>query len=382
MIKYSFIIPVKAINDYIREAVPKILAMETRRVGSDRNDLTRNDSARDDYEIIIYPDEINNETWPKTRQIATGHCGPAVKRTRAIKDASGEILIFIDDDAYPEQNFLDILDRDFTDEKVKAVGGPALTPPDDSFWAKVSGAVFLSSLSGGNPERYVPLGAKRNVKDWPSVNFSIRKEVFAELNGFDSEFWPGEDTKLCFDLIKKYPDGIIYEPELIAYHHRRPGLGKHLKQIAGYGVHRGFFAKRYPETSGKSTGRNLKYFYFIPSTFLLFVIFGVVIGLLGAINSFWFIGGQNAANNSILVGQTGAIVRDTGFYKIIWELYLIGWGIYLLALIKALSDIRRYEKNILIALNAIYYIFLTHLVYGYNFLKGLILIKNLKSKLR
>ncbi|MFA4999786.1 MAG: glycosyltransferase [Patescibacteria group bacterium] len=341
MIKNSFIIPVKAINDYIREAIPKILAI-----------------GRDDYEIIIYPDEINDETWPKTRQIATGHCGPAEKRTRAIKDAVGEILVFIDDDAYPANDFLEILDENFKNEKVKAVGGPALTPPDDSFWAKVSGAVFLSALSGGNPERYVPIGASRLVNDWPSVNFSIRKAVFAELGGFASEFWPGEDTKLCLDLIKKYPDGIIYDPKLIAYHHRRPGLKKHLKQIAGYGVHRGFFAKKYPETSCR-----LK--YFIPSLFLLFVIFAIVFSIAASFAAL-------SGNQSFFENQIFLILRG---------LILGGGALYLLALVKSLLDIRRYEKNILIALNAVYYIFLTHLVYGYNFFKGLI-IKNLKSKLR
>jgi len=325
MIKYSFIIPVKAINDYIRESIPKILEIK-----------------REDYEIIIYPDEITADTWPYTKQIATGHVGPAIKRSRAINEASGDILVFIDDDAYPTANFLDVLDLDFQDEKIKAVGGPALTPKDDSFWQKVSGAVFLSSLSGGYPERYAPSGAKRIVTDWPSVNFSIRKETFAALNGFDSEFWPGEDTKLCLDLIKKYPDSILYDPELIAYHHRRAGLKKHLKQVGGYGLHRGFFAKKYPETS-------FKFKYFIPSSFLAFVV-------LGAILSF--------------------------FSRIIFDLYLIGWALYLVALVKALTDISKHEKNILIALNAVYYIFLTHLVYGFRFLQGFIFTKNLKSKLR
>jgi GT2 family glycosyltransferase len=325
MIKYSFIIPVKEINDYIRQAVPKILTI-----------------ARDDYEIIIYPDQASGEKWNKTRQISTGHVGPAVKRNLAIRDASGEFLIFIDDDAYPEQNFLEILDEDFLNDKIKAVGGPAVTPASDSFWQKVSGVVFLSSLSGGNPERYIPLGQKKNVDDWPSVNFSIRKEIFAELKGFDSEFWPGEDTKLCLDLIKKYPNSILYDPALIAFHHRRSGLAKHLKQISGYGLHRGFFAKKYPETSFK-----LK--YFIPSLLLLFIIFGAALSF---------------------------------FSPIIFKLYLLGWLIYIIVLIKAFWDIHHYEKKSLIILNAVYYIFLTHLVYGFYFIKGIVFTKNLKSKLR
>ena len=193
MIKYSFVIPVKEINDYIRETIPKLLEME-----------------RNDFEIIVYPDEITDDTWPKTRQIASGPVGPARKRNLAIRDAKGEILIFIDDDAYPKSNFLEILGKDFEDENIVAVGGPAITPAKSNFWQRVSGATFLSSLSGGFPERYRPMGKKKFVADWPSVNLSIRKNAFEELGGFGGDYWPGEDTKLGFDLAdeKKRADSL------------------------------------------------------------------------------------------------------------------------------------------------------------------------------
>lgn len=325
MIKYSFIIPVKAINEYIREAVPNILKID-----------------RDDYEIIIYPDETAPDIWPKTRQIRTGHCGPAEKRTRAINDAEGEIIIFVDDDAYPEGDFLDRLDEDFRDPSITAVGGPAITPQHDSFWQKVSGAVFLSSLSGGSPERYVSIGKKRLVDDWPSVNLSMRKESFASLGGFDCEFWPGEDTKLCLNIIKRLKGKILYDPALIVYHHRREGLWRHMKQVAGYGLHRGFFAKKYPETS-------LRIKYFVPSFFLLFVSIG-----------------------------TAAVLFDSSLLP--W--YGVLWALYGLALIKSAIDIYRYERNLAIVFHALYYIFFTHLSYGFAFLRGLVWTRNLKSKLR
>lgn len=325
MIKYSFVIPVKGINEYIRESVPKILTIQ-----------------RDDFEVIIYPDESTDEAWPKTRQIATGHVGPAQKRDLAVRDAKGEILIFIDDDAYPQSNILDILDKEFRNETVGAVGGPAITPPNDSFWQKVSGAVFLSSLSGGNPERYVSVGKRRFVNDWPSVNLSMRKHLFEKIGGFDSKFWPGEDTKLCLDLIYKTGTKIIYNPDVIVWHHRREGFLRHLKQIAGYGIHRGFFAKKYPKTSFK-----LK--YFIPSFFLCFVV-------IGGITSF--------------------------FSEFVLKLYLLGWGAYVLALLKAFFDIYRHEKNPMVVFHATYYIFFTHLVYGLRFIQGFIFTENLRSKLR
>ena len=325
MIKYSFIIPVKEINDYIRESVPKILEIQ-----------------RDDFEIIIYPNEVTNETWDRTRQIASGPGGPAMKRSLAMRDAQGEILVFVDDDAYPENNFLDILDEDFKDETVVAVGGPAVTPKNNTFLQKVSGAVFLSSLSGGFPERYAPIGKRKFVDDWPSVNLSVRKKSFSEVNGFDSEFWPGEDTKLCLDLINKTKGRILYNPNLIVWHHRREGLTRHLKQVGRYGIHRGFFAKKYPRTS-------LRFKYFLPSFFFLFVFLG------------WL---------TVLVSP------------FLFKLYLLGWAVYLIALLKAFFDILKYERNVLVALYSLYYIFLTHLVYGFRFLQGFLFTRELKSKLR
>ena len=300
------------------------------------------DLQRDDFEIIIYPNEVTNETWDRTRQIASGPGGPAIKRSLAMRDAQGEILVFVDDDAYPENNFLDILDEDFKDETVVAVGGPAVTPKNNTFLQKVSGAVFLSSLSGGFPERYAPIGKRKFVDDWPSVNLSVRKKSFSEVNGFDSEFWPGEDTKLCLDLINKTKGRILYNPNLIVWHHRREGLTRHLKQVGRYGIHRGFFAKKYPRTS-------LRFKYFLPSFFFLFVFLG------------WL---------AVLVSP------------FLFKLYLLGWAVYLIALLKAFFDILKYERNVLVALYSLYYIFLTHLVYGFRFLQGFLFTRELKSKLR
>ncbi|MFA5358741.1 MAG: glycosyltransferase family 2 protein [Patescibacteria group bacterium] len=325
MIKYSFIIPVKEINDYIQETVAAILKI-----------------SRDDYEIIIYPDVATSDVWLKTRQIATGHVGPAQKRSLAINDAASEILVFVDDDAYPQADFLDKLDDDFSSAEVVAVGGPAITPASDGFWQKVSGAVFLSKLSGGFPERYAAVGVKHFVDDWPSVNLSVRKTDFSAVGGFDSVYWPGEDTKLCIDLIKKAKGKILYDPALICFHHRRDGFFRHLKQIGNYGLHRGFFVKKFPQTS-------LKLKYFFPGFFLLFVLVGALFSL---------------------------------YSPFFLKLYILGWLVYVLILVKALLEISKYEKNWSILLNSLYYIFFTHIFYGIRFIQGLIFTRDLKSKLR
>lgn len=323
--KYSFVIPVKKINDYIKGSIPKLLSLPG-----------------DDFEILVYPDEMTEDVWPKTRQIASGAVGPAQKRNMAIRDAKGEILIFIDDDAYPKDDFLSILNKDFQEENIVAVGGPAITPKESNFWQKVSGATFLSSLSGGFPERYRSVGKKKFVADWPSVNLSIRKYVFEELGGFAGDYWPGEDTKLGFDLLTKKNVMILYDPELIVFHHRREGLTKHIKQISAYGLHRGYFAKTFSKTS-------LGWRYFMPSIFVLFIVIGGVLAF---------------------------------FSKIFLQIYIFGWIIYFVAILNAFYDIYKHERNILVTLAASYYIFLTHIFYGIRFLQGLLFTRNLKSKLR
>ena len=70
------------------------------------------------------------------------------------------------------------------------------------------------------------------------------------------------------------------------------------------------------------------------------------------------------------------------FSGFIFKIYLIGWGIYFLALLKAFFDIYEHEKNILVTLAASYYIFLSHIFYGLRFIQGLLFTKDLKSKLR
>lgn len=228
-----------------------------------------------DFEIIVLPDEKQDlsanltDHAPKgavpIKVIPTGPVSPAHKRDLALEYAKGETLAFIDDDAYPQKDWLKNAVRNFTDPDVAAVGGPAITPPNDGFMQKASGAVYASPLvSSKYIYRYLPK-RRMEVDDYPSCNFLVRKSVMKELGGFNTAFWPGEDTKLCLDITKRLGKKIVYEPEAVVWHHRRPLFLPHLRQIANYALHRGYFARRYPQTS-------LRAVYFIPSLFLAVLI--------------------------------------------------------------------------------------------------------------
>lgn len=315
----SIIIPLPRFNDYIREAIPYYERLNY-----------------PEFEIIILPDteqkEVLSDKLP-IRVIPSGAVGPAEKRDLGAKQAKGSILAFTDDDAFPDPNWLMNAIPYFQDKTVAAIGGPAVTPPNEGFWQKISGNVYASVfMSGSYRKRYVRTGVCHEDFDLPSVNLITRRDVFESIGGFDSTFYPGEDTKFCLE-IKKLGHKIIYNPDVLVYHHRRPLFPNHFKQIANYALHRGFFVKVYPETSRKPA-------YFAPSVFLV----AFTGGLLLSFFSNWF-----------------ALA------------YISGISLYFLLNILAVLN-----KNPLETILTAAGVFLSHLTYGAWFLKGLLFTKELK----
>jgi GT2 family glycosyltransferase len=326
MVMFSIIIPVKSINDYVRETVPHIQRL-----------------AGPEWELMVIPNEVELNEWSadcRVRVFPSGRVGPAAKRDMGAAQACGEVLVFLDDDSYPEPNLLVVATRYFSDPEVVALGGPGITPPSDTFWQKVSGAVFLSRFTGGAPERYVPVGTARQMDDWPSVNLLVRRETFLAVGGFDCKYWPGEDTKLCLKL-KQTGKKLIYVPEMAVWHHRRAGLRAHLKQVGAYGLHRGYFARHYPETSFR-----LK--YFVPTAFAFFVLLSLA--------AFW-------------ISTPHA------------ELLTFGWGLYGIALLAGLLGIMKYERPP-VAFASLVYVPITHFYYGVQFIRGFFKQDELVSRLR
>ncbi len=310
----SIIIPTKRISYLVEEAVSHILKVDYK-----------------SYEILVLPDEESAEVYRNTKIIATGPVGPAEKRDLAFEHSEGEILAFLDDDAYPREDWLREAVKHFKDPEVAAVGGPAVTPQTDGLLQKASGAIFASRICSGNyTYRYVPK-EMQEVDDFPSVNLLIRKNVFEEVGGFNTNYWPGEDTKICLDITKKLNKKIIYDPDVFVWHHRRSLLMPHLRQTARYALHRGYFVKAFPETSRR-------FGYFVPSLFVLGLSAGVLLSFVSSAVMCAYLG---------LMGLYAVLLCITGFSA--------AW----------------FNKSPSIGVLVIPGIFLTHVTYGLYFLKGL-----------
>ena len=224
------------------------------------------------FEVIVLPDEAanglasGNERGYPLSVIPTGKVRPAEKRNIGIAAAKGEVIAFIDDDAYPEEHWIENAIKYFSDSEIGGVGGPGVTPPGDGFLAHAGGRVYENILvSGGYRYRYVGGRVLRDVDDYPSCNLFVRTSLLRKFGGYRTDFWPGEDTLLCRSIVCDERRRIVYDPWTIVYHHRRPLFGPHLRQLGRYAFHRGYFVKRFPENS-------LHFSYFVPTLFVVYLL--------------------------------------------------------------------------------------------------------------
>jgi cellulose synthase/poly-beta-1,6-N-acetylglucosamine synthase-like glycosyltransferase len=252
----SIIVVCKTIDPYVKECILGCLQLNYPQ-----------------FELLVLPDYPENLSENRVRVVPTGPVKPSDKRNIGVNDANGEVVAFIDGDAYPDKDWLKNSLKYFDDPKVAAVGGPGLTPETDSTMQKASGEILSSFLGAGPLSFRHSAKLPRKCDDLPTVNLIVRRSTFKEMGGFNSEYWPGEDTKFCLDLVYGLGKDALYAPDVMVYHHRRVLFRPHLKQIAGYGLHRGYFSKKFPETSRRPL-------YFIPSILILALPAILLIGYL------------------------------------------------------------------------------------------------------
>jgi cellulose synthase/poly-beta-1,6-N-acetylglucosamine synthase-like glycosyltransferase len=303
--RVSIMVPCTSVDELTRECVRECQALNY-----------------DNFEIILLPDR--DEPVEGVLVLPTGPGFPGKKRNMGAKVATGEVLAFIDSDAYPRKDWLRNAVNYLQQDKVGAVGGPGLTPPSDGELAHAQGEFLGSFLMGGLSARYTGRGASES-DDIHSVNFIVWRHVVEEAGAWDEHYWPGEDTLICLS-IKKLGYRQLMAPDVVVYHHRRGTWRGYLTQISRYAIHRGYFAKRFPETSRR-------FGYFLPSM--------MVIGFC------------------VLVLASPFFTQGPTITLLLILTYLA-----LVVVVIGSSSLRR-AHIVLIAIP------LTHIVYGLGFMKGL-----------
>ncbi|HEY8783893.1 MAG TPA: glycosyltransferase [Mucilaginibacter sp.] len=196
------------------------------------------------FEVIIVNDgstdnlaEIVKE-YP-VKLITTVNRGLSSARNTGLYQAKGEIVAYIDDDAYPDPHWLNYLSYAFLSTQYAGFGGPNIAPPEDGLIAKC-----VANAPGGPVHVLLTDEIAEHI---PGCNMAFRKSVLIEVGGFDPTYrTAGDDVDICW-RIQKAGYSIGFHPSAVVWHHRRNSIKAYWKQQKGYGKAEALLEEKWPE---------------------------------------------------------------------------------------------------------------------------------------
>ena len=257
---------------------------------------------------------------------------PSVQRNAALIAAQGDLVYFLDDDSVPEPKNLRRIIGHFSDPDVQMVGGPNLCPPDAPPLEQVFALVLGSWLAfGPSRARYTPVGSVRETSEKELIlcNLVARRKTLLDLGGFDEQLYPNEENALM-DQIQEQGGKLLYNAQMVVHRRPRHSLKAFAKMLMTYGRGR---AEQFRVNPTMGSALN-----FVPP---LFVAFLLLLPFL-----FLFAPSQRTQALTLLA---------------LYVLSLLGQGLAL-----SRTNSTRYS------LAAASLIFMTHVLYGVGFWRGLL----------
>lgn len=264
--RYSFIIPLYNRPDELRELLES---------------LTR--QTIQDYEVIIVedgsalPSEDVIQTYQpqllgRLKYLVIPNGGPSKARNRGAKEATGDYLLILDSDVVLPAGYLEAIDRFLSDHPVDAFGGPDAASPDFTPVQQAINYAMTSPLTTGGI-RGGSAGAMEQFKP-RSFNLGCRRELYAQLRGFDEGMRFGEDIDFSLRLLEAGAR-VALIPEAFVYHKRRVDFRKFFKQVHNSGIARIHLESRHPGST--------KLVHLLPALFTIasFIALWLGIGRLG-----------------------------------------------------------------------------------------------------
>src|SRR5438445_808152 len=196
------------------------------------------------YEVILVDDGSTDDTAAiagqyDVRLIRTPNRGLSSARNAGLAAATGEIVAYLDDDAYPDPHWLTYLAATFLSTSHVGVGGPNIAPAGDGPIAE-----SVARAPGGPVHVLV---TDREAEHIPGCNMAFRTAFLEAVGGFDSRFRSaGDDVDVCWRLQDRGWT-LGFHPAAVVWHHRRNSVRTYWRQQIGYGRAEAMLERKWPE---------------------------------------------------------------------------------------------------------------------------------------
>jgi cellulose synthase/poly-beta-1,6-N-acetylglucosamine synthase-like glycosyltransferase len=197
-----------------------------------------------DLEVIVVNDGSTDKTAEIVSEypfqlISTENRGLSNARNTGIYAATGDVVAFIDDDAYPDVHWLRYLAFSYLTTNHGGIGGPNLLPANDG-----PIATCVANAPGGPVH---VLTTDEIAEHIPGCNMSFRRDVLLEIGGLDPIYRSaGDDVDLCW-RVQLTGRTIGFHPAAMVWHHRRNSIKAYWKQQKGYGRAEALLEQKWPE---------------------------------------------------------------------------------------------------------------------------------------
>lgn len=201
--------------------------------------LLRQDTS--DFEVIIIIDgSIDNTVeivktfvpaFPKAQIIMQSNSGRSRVRNRGAERASGEILIFYDDDMEPTHD--SVSRHIYFHEKYQGIlGGNQIEErgakkTDIQNYKATRNEIWMSKYANGLTR------LDHSNLFFTAANCSMKRETFFAMNGFDERLSDAEDYDLAYRALQKGID-VFFDKSNRAYHHDPITARSYIQRLRQY----------------------------------------------------------------------------------------------------------------------------------------------------
>ncbi|MDQ3015333.1 MAG: glycosyltransferase [Bacteroidota bacterium] len=207
------------------------------------NSLHQLDYPKEKFEIIIVDGLSKDNSVAVAREMGAKVISNAKQtvspgRNIGFENAKGELIAFTDADCIVDINWLSNCIKYFENDKaVACVGGPNLTPTDESDFGKAVGFVFDQPVFAAGSIHARELNEVKEVSSIPGCNAIYRQSILSQVMPLDESMLTGDDTLLNRKILD-LGSRLLYTPDVIVFHYRRPTPRKLWRQFYRYAIGR------------------------------------------------------------------------------------------------------------------------------------------------